>query len=93
MSRKKRLVFHVVSLSVIALLALVAFNQDRKKVQIELHDQEIYVRESSGQLRQLTHDGKPKENAVLSPSGDRVIYHSPFNPYTFMPSNGLMSGL
>jgi len=85
MSRKKRLVFHVVSLSVIALLALVAFNQDRKKVQIELHDREIYVRESSGQLRQLTHDGKPKENAVLSPSGDRVIYHSPFNPYTLPP--------
>lgn len=82
---RKRLVVQGIILFVMAFLGVAAFNQNREKVQIELLDQEIYVREISGQLRQLTRDGKPKEHVLLSPSGDRVIYHAPFDPYKSPP--------
>lgn len=51
------------------------------EIQIKLLSNEIYVTDASGQLRQLTRDGKPKEHVEMSPGRDRVVYHTPFDPY------------
>jgi len=85
MCRRERFLFQYVTVFVVVTLALAAINQNRKEIQIELHDQEIYTREPSGQLRQLTKDGKPKEHVVVSPSGERLIYHATFDPYKLPP--------
>jgi hypothetical protein len=76
-----------------AFLSLTAVGQSGKEVQVELIDREIYVREASGQLRQLTHDGKPKEHVMVSPSGNRIVYHAPFDPYKSPPERPIFTVL
>ncbi|MCI0666376.1 MAG: hypothetical protein L0220_35455, partial [Acidobacteria bacterium] len=47
--------------------------------------------QSSGQMRQLTRDGKPKEHVILSPNGTQIVYNNPFDPYKSPPEPVLLN--
>lgn len=63
------------------------------EIQVKVLNKEIFVVDASGQMRQLTHDGKPKEHATLSPAKDRVIYHGHFDPYKSPPEPVILTVL
>jgi len=57
-----------------------ALGQAQKR-EVQLINNEIFVREPSGALRQLTHDGSPKEHVIVSPAGQKVVYNRPWTAY------------
>ena len=57
-----------------------ALGQAQKR-EVQLINNEIFVREPSGALRQLTHDGAPKEHVIVSPAGQKVVYNRPWTAY------------
>jgi hypothetical protein len=42
---------------------------------VRIINNEIFVEDRSGKLQRLTGDGRPKENAQLSPGGSKVFFH------------------
>jgi len=52
-----------------------------QKVEVRLINNEIFVKEASGAVRQLTRDGVPKENVTVSPAMRKVVYNRPWTAY------------
>ncbi len=57
-----------------ALLALLALLAGAASIQVDVRDSEVWLIRD-GQATQLTHDGKAKLQAVLSPALDRIAYY------------------
>jgi hypothetical protein len=64
-----------------ALLMVTVSGQLSQVGKVRLINNEVFVEDPSGQLRQLTRDGEHKENVLLSPSGEKIIFHGKFNGY------------
>lgn len=54
-----------------------------QKVEVRLIDHEIFVKDASGTLRQLTRDGVPKENVTVSPALRKIAYNYTWTAYGF----------
>jgi len=80
-------------LVIVEAISVTTLGQVAKKVQVELRGQEIFAKEPSGQWRQLTRDGRPKEHIALSPSGSQIIYHTTFDPYKSPPEPLLITAI
>lgn len=71
-----------ISLILLAALAVLAAGTQQPKIPVRVIGNEIFVEERPGVLRQLTHDGKPKEHVSISPDGSKIIYHGRFDAYS-----------
>ncbi|MEM4413176.1 MAG: hypothetical protein ABIN58_11450 [candidate division WOR-3 bacterium] len=56
-----------------------------QKVEVRLINNEIFVQDASGTVRQLTHDGEPKENITVSPALHKITYNRPWTAYGTEP--------
>ena len=73
----------MVKLASLYMIALVSMfgTQSEQGFHVAVRNNEIYVSDRTGQERQLTNDGMPKENVSMSLNGDMVIYNTPYDPY------------
>jgi hypothetical protein len=52
-----------------------------QKVEVQVIENEIFVKDASGTWRQVTHDGERKENVTVSPALGKIVYNRPWVPY------------
>jgi hypothetical protein len=86
MSKRVQRSLAMTTIVVCSLMALAKFRENQTRIKTETPDAasnltEQEERGSAERDKSLGPEDKPKEDITLSPTGDRLIYHWPFNPY------------